>query len=34
VNPAMAELIPLADQSLAEAKRAIDALWTPVPAVA
>ena len=33
-NPAMAELIPLADQSLAEAERAIDALWTPVSAVA
>jgi FMN-dependent NADH-azoreductase len=33
-NPAMAELIPLAQQSLAEAERAIDALWTPVPALA
>ena len=33
-NPAMAELIPLADQSLAEAERAIDALWTPESAVA
>jgi FMN-dependent NADH-azoreductase len=33
-NPAMAGLIPLADQSLAEAERAIDALWTPVPALA
>jgi FMN-dependent NADH-azoreductase len=32
-NPAMAELIPLADQSLAEAERAIDKLWTPVPAL-
>jgi FMN-dependent NADH-azoreductase len=32
VNPAMAELIPLADQSLAEAEHAIDSLWTPVPA--
>jgi hypothetical protein len=29
----MAELIPLADQSLAEAERAIDELWTPVPAL-
>ena len=34
VNPAMAELIPLADQSLAEAQRAIDSLWTPESAVA
>ena len=34
VNPAMAELIPLAEQSLAEAERAIDGLWTPVPAPA
>jgi FMN-dependent NADH-azoreductase len=33
-NPAMAELIPLADQSLAEAEHAIDALWAPVPAPA
>src|ERR1700686_2377795 len=33
-NPAMAELIPLADQSLAEAEHAIDALWAPVPALA
>jgi FMN-dependent NADH-azoreductase len=32
--PAMAELIPLADQSLAEAERAIDGLWTPESAVA
>jgi FMN-dependent NADH-azoreductase len=32
-NPAMAELIPLAEQSLADAERAIDALWTPVPAL-
>jgi FMN-dependent NADH-azoreductase len=32
--PAMAELIPLAEQSLAEAERAIDGLWTPVSAVA
>jgi FMN-dependent NADH-azoreductase len=29
VNPAMSELIPLADQSLADAESAIDALWTP-----
>lgn len=29
VNPAMAELIPLADESLAAAERAIDALWAP-----
>jgi FMN-dependent NADH-azoreductase len=34
VNPAMAGLIPLADQSLTEADRAIDALWTPVSALA
>jgi FMN-dependent NADH-azoreductase len=27
-NPAMAELIPLADQSLADAENAIDNLWT------
>jgi FMN-dependent NADH-azoreductase len=33
-NPAMAELIPLADQSLADAEHAIDALWAPVPALA
>jgi FMN-dependent NADH-azoreductase len=32
-NPAMAELIPLAEQSLADAERAIDGLWTPVPAL-
>ena len=32
-NPAMAELIPLAEQSLAEAERAVDELWTPVPAL-
>jgi FMN-dependent NADH-azoreductase len=31
--PAMADLIPLAEQSLAEAERAIDALWTPAPAL-
>jgi hypothetical protein len=28
----MAELIPLAEKSLAEAERAIDDLWTPAPA--
>jgi FMN-dependent NADH-azoreductase len=33
-DPGMAELIPLAQQSLAEAERAIDALWAPVPATA
>jgi FMN-dependent NADH-azoreductase len=32
VNPAMAELIPLAKESLAEAERQIDALWSPVTA--
>jgi FMN-dependent NADH-azoreductase len=31
-NPAMAELKPLAAESLAAAERAIDALWTPVAA--
>jgi FMN-dependent NADH-azoreductase len=31
-TPAMADLIPLAEQSLAEAERAIDDLWTPAPA--
>ncbi len=31
-NPAMAGLIPLAEQSLAEAEHAIDSLWAPVPA--
>ena len=31
-NPAMAALIPLAEQSLAEAECAIDDLWTPAPA--
>jgi FMN-dependent NADH-azoreductase len=31
-TPAMAELIPLAEQSLAEAEHAIDDLWTPAPA--
>jgi FMN-dependent NADH-azoreductase len=30
VNPAMADLIPLAEASLAEAEHAIDALWSPV----
>ncbi|GHF48162.1 FMN-dependent NADH-azoreductase [Amycolatopsis bartoniae] len=29
VNPAMAELIPLAEQSLAAAEREIDGLWAP-----
>jgi FMN-dependent NADH-azoreductase len=33
-NPAMAELIPLADQSLAEAEADIDGLWGPESAVA
>lgn len=32
VNPAMAELIPLAKESLAAAQREIDALWSPIPA--
>jgi FMN-dependent NADH-azoreductase len=32
-TPAMAELIPLAEQSLAEAERAVDELWTPAPAL-
>ena len=32
VNPAMAELIPLAEQSLAAAEREIDGLWAPVVA--
>jgi FMN-dependent NADH-azoreductase len=31
-TPAVAELIPLAEQSLAEAERAIDDLWSPAPA--
>jgi FMN-dependent NADH-azoreductase len=31
-NPQMAELRPLAAESLAAAERAIDALWAPVPA--
>src|ERR1700686_5187149 len=33
-NPAMAKLIPLAEQSLAEAERAIDGLWSPASALA
>jgi FMN-dependent NADH-azoreductase len=32
-NPAMAELIPLAEQSLADAERAVDGLWTAAPAL-
>jgi FMN-dependent NADH-azoreductase len=32
-TPAMAGLIPLAQQSLAEAEQAVDELWTPVPAL-
>jgi len=32
-NPAMAELIPLAEQSLADAERAVDGLWTAVSAL-
>ncbi len=32
VNPAMAELIPLADESLAAAEREVDVLWAPVAA--
>jgi hypothetical protein len=32
--PAMAELIPLAEQTLADAERAIDGVWVPVPLVA
>ncbi|WBB73000.1 NAD(P)H-dependent oxidoreductase [Micromonospora sp. WMMD1128] len=34
VNPAMAELIPLYEASLAAAERAIDELWVPAAAVA
>ena len=34
VTPAMAELIPLAEQSLATAEAEIDALWTPIPVAA
>jgi FMN-dependent NADH-azoreductase len=30
VNPAMSSLIPLAEQSLAQAEKEIDALWEPV----
>ncbi|HWF54817.1 MAG TPA: NAD(P)H-dependent oxidoreductase [Solirubrobacteraceae bacterium] len=32
VNPAMAELIPLADESRAAAERAVDELWSPLAA--
>jgi FMN-dependent NADH-azoreductase len=32
-NPAMAELIPLAEQSLADAERAVDGLWTTASAL-
>jgi FMN-dependent NADH-azoreductase len=32
-TPAMAELIPLAEQSLAEAERTVDELWTPATAL-
>ncbi|SCE77365.1 FMN-dependent NADH-azoreductase [Micromonospora mirobrigensis] len=32
VNPAMAELVPLHEQSLAAAEKEIDNLWTPVDA--
>ena len=34
VTPAMADLIPLAEASLAEAEKAIDGLWSRAPAVA
>ncbi|MFG2165924.1 FMN-dependent NADH-azoreductase [Micromonospora chersina] len=34
VNPAMTELIPLHEQSLADAERAIDELWVPASAAA
>jgi FMN-dependent NADH-azoreductase len=34
LTPAMAELIPLAEQSLTEAEREIHGLWTPVWALA
>jgi FMN-dependent NADH-azoreductase len=34
VNPAMADLIPLAAESLAAAEQAIDGLWVPVSALA
>jgi hypothetical protein len=30
----MAELIPMAERSLADAERTIDGLWTPASAVA
>src|SRR5215470_9705015 len=33
-TPAMAELVPLAEKSLAEAQQAIDDLWSPRPATA
>lgn len=33
-NPAMRDLIPLAQESLAAAQRAVDALWTPAAAAA
>jgi FMN-dependent NADH-azoreductase len=34
VNPAMADLIPLAAKSLAAAEQAIDGLWSPASALA
>jgi FMN-dependent NADH-azoreductase len=34
VRPAMADLIPLAEASLAEAEKAIDGLWSPELALA
>ena len=34
VTPAMADLIPLAEASLAEAERAIDGLWSPASTMA
>jgi FMN-dependent NADH-azoreductase len=34
VTPAMAELVPLAEQSRANAEAEIDALWTPIPVAA
>jgi FMN-dependent NADH-azoreductase len=34
VTPGMAELVPLADASLAEAEKVIDSLWAPAPALA
>jgi FMN-dependent NADH-azoreductase len=33
IKPALAALIPLADQSLAEAERAVDELWAPAAAL-